>query len=69
MFGWIVVAIPGIPIAVLAVKGLISEVAFWIWMGQHDVGVTHHKPLVAAERPTRAEVAGFTGMVVEGELV
>lgn len=68
MFGWIVFIAGSAPFLFPLVRELVSDAVFWVWMGRNDVGVTHHKPLVASERPTRAEVEGFTGMVVEGEL-
>ncbi|MCW2905135.1 MAG: hypothetical protein JWO67_7400 [Streptosporangiaceae bacterium] len=69
MFGWVLVGIFAVPaLGPLLVDGA-QEAATWVWMHRHDRVLEQRHPLVAAERPGRGEVEGFTGTVVDGELV
>jgi hypothetical protein len=68
MFGWVLVGIFAVPaLGPLLVEG-VQEAAAWVWMHRHDRVLERRIPLVAAERPSRVEVDGFAGTVVDGEL-
>lgn len=68
MFGWLLVGIFAVPaLGPLLVEG-VSEVCHAVWMRRHDQPADVETPVLVSGRPTPAEVEGFTGVVVDGEL-
>lgn len=65
VFGWLVVAIPGIPLAVLVVREVVSELLFAVWMRRHD----RFAPPPPVALPAGSTLPPPRGMVIDAEVI